>query len=192
MGDVRNQIGQIAEFMGQIREQSELSSSTSVNLMGEFEIAEAITLRSGMEVVGDLKVSNHSLEVDKDELFEEDEEDLAMASLEEALPQHPIIPNPSAAATLAPPPSNSSKVVHNSILSNLNPQNIPFPCRFLQSKKEEREKDIFITFPKVQVNMSILDKVKQLQKFAKNKKKGLYNEKKYSRERNGWGISRIH
>ncbi|KAM2624830.1 hypothetical protein TB1_031775 [Malus domestica] len=143
MGDMKNQIGQMAKLMGQIQEQSKLSSSTSVNLLGDFEIAKAITLRSGMEVAGDLKVSSHSLEVDKEELSKKEEEDSAMASLEEALPQHLIISNPIAATTLAPPPSNSSKFVPNSILSNLIPPNVPIPCRFLQSKKDEREKDIF-------------------------------------------------
>ncbi|CAN6583877.1 unnamed protein product [Malus baccata var. baccata] len=95
MVELKNQLGQIAEFMRQIQEQSELPISTIVNLMGDFEIVKAITLKSGMEVVGDLNVSNHSLEVDKEELLEKEEEDLDMASLEKALLQHQIILNPS-------------------------------------------------------------------------------------------------
>ena len=80
------------------------------------------------------------------------------------MPQHPVISNPIAAATLAPPPCNSSKVVPNSILSNPIPPNVPILCRFLQSKKKKREKDIFETFPKVQVNIPILGTIKQVPK----------------------------
>ena len=50
MTDVKNQIGQIAEFMGQFREQGKLPSSTIVNPKGGFETAKAITLRSCKEV----------------------------------------------------------------------------------------------------------------------------------------------
>ncbi|KAM1757638.1 hypothetical protein ACFX11_006872 [Malus domestica] len=146
--------------MGQIQEQSKLSSSTIVNSMRDFEIADAITLGSGMEVGAEPKMSKHSLEMDKELLSEEEEEDLATASFEKALPQHPIISNPIDAATLAPLPSNSSKVVLNSILSNLSPPNVPFPRRFMQSKKEESEKDILEAFQKLQVNIPILGTIK--------------------------------
>ena len=66
MSELKNQLGQIVEFMGQIQEQSELSSSTIVNSKGDFEIAEAITLGSGMEVGAEPKMSKHNLEVDKE------------------------------------------------------------------------------------------------------------------------------
>ncbi|KAM1878697.1 hypothetical protein ACFX14_040658 [Malus domestica] len=146
MVELKSQLGHIREFIGQIREQSELSSSTIVNLIGDFEIAKAITLGSRIEVGARPKMSKHSLEVDKELLSKEEEEDLAMASLEEALSQHPIISNPIVVATLAPPPFNPSKVVPSLILSNLISPNVPIPCRFLQSKKEEKEKDILKPF----------------------------------------------
>ncbi|KAM2731977.1 hypothetical protein EV2_035582 [Malus domestica] len=164
MGEMKKQFGQMEEFMGQIREQSELSNSTIVNSTGDFEIVEAITLRSGMEVAGDMKKSKHSLEVDKELLSKEENDDSTMASLEEALLQHPIISNPSVAITLSPPPSNSSKVVPNSIPSKLIPPNVPFPRRFMQSKKEDSEKDIFETFPKIQekeMAMEYLELIKE-------------------------------
>ncbi|KAB2617316.1 WD repeat-containing protein-like [Pyrus ussuriensis x Pyrus communis] len=129
MVELKNQLGQIAEFMGQIREQSELSNSTIVNSTGNFEIAEAISLGSGMEAGAEPKISKHSLEVDKELMSKKDkEEDSATASLKEALLQHPIICNHITTVTLAPS-SNSSKVVLNSILSNLSPPNVPFPRR---------------------------------------------------------------
>ncbi|KAM1060867.1 hypothetical protein ACFX2B_025199 [Malus domestica] len=49
--DLKKQVGQMAEFMGQFsREQGKLPSSTNVNPKGRFESAKAITLRNGKEV----------------------------------------------------------------------------------------------------------------------------------------------
>ena len=55
---------------------------------------------------------------------------------------------PLSEALIAPTPSNSSKVVP--ISSNPIPPNIPIPCRFMNSKEEESEKDILEDLPKVQ------------------------------------------
>ncbi|KAM2727981.1 hypothetical protein EV2_040234 [Malus domestica] len=71
-------MGEIAEFMGQIQEQSELSNSTIVNLMGDFEIAEAIPLGSAIVIGDNLKTSKHSLEEDKKLLIEEEEEEQSL------------------------------------------------------------------------------------------------------------------
>ncbi|CAN6547005.1 unnamed protein product [Malus baccata var. baccata] len=103
--ELEKQVGQIAEFMGQFREQGKLPSSTFVNPKGGFESAKAIMLRSGKEVGKEV----------------------------------PIVIN-----------------------SNVVPPNAPFPRRFMQSKKEEAEKDILETFRKVQVNIPLLDAIKQV------------------------------
>ncbi|CAN6552299.1 unnamed protein product [Malus baccata var. baccata] len=47
------------------------------------------------------------------------------------------------------------------------PLNVPFPSRFKQTKKEEAEKDILETFRKVQVNIPLLDAIKQVPRYAK-------------------------
>ena len=57
MMDMKKQIGQISEFLGQFREQDKLSSLTTMNLKGGFESAKAITLRSGKEVGNHPKTS---------------------------------------------------------------------------------------------------------------------------------------
>ncbi|CAN6707369.1 unnamed protein product [Malus baccata var. baccata] len=44
---------------------------------------------------------------------------------------------------------------------------MPFPGRFRHSKKEEAEKDILETFRKVQVNIPLLDAIKQVPRYAK-------------------------
>ncbi|KAM2168375.1 hypothetical protein ACFX1Q_037827 [Malus domestica] len=61
----------------------------------------------------------------------------------------------------------SGKVGSNPIPSNPIPPNVPFPRRFMQSRKEENKKDILETFRKVHVNMLFLDAIKQVPKYAK-------------------------
>ncbi|KAM0976053.1 hypothetical protein ACFX15_018482 [Malus domestica] len=51
--------------------------------------------------------------------------------------------------------------------SNSIPINAPFPRRFMQSKKDEGDKDIPDTFRKVQVNIPLLYAIKQVPKYAK-------------------------
>ncbi|KAM2349753.1 hypothetical protein ACFX1X_013221 [Malus domestica] len=51
--------------------------------------------------------------------------------------------------------------------SNSIPTNALFPRRFMQSKKDESDKVILDTFRKVQVNILLLDAIKQIPKYAK-------------------------
>ncbi|XP_070675722.1 uncharacterized protein [Malus domestica] len=157
MSEVKKQIGQISEFIGQFCEEGKLPSSTIVNPKGGFESAKAITLRSGKEVGIKQNTSKQSQNKDEKLLSEEEELDKATARKEVPLPQ------PSS----APKPSNSGKgdVIVNH--SNPIPPNAPFPHRFMQSKKEENEKDILETFRKVQVNIPLLDAIKQVPRYAK-------------------------
>ncbi|KAM2668267.1 hypothetical protein EV2_019874 [Malus domestica] len=50
VNELKKQMGQMAEFLGQFRENGKLPSTTVVNPNGGFESAKAITLRSGKEV----------------------------------------------------------------------------------------------------------------------------------------------
>ncbi|KAM2409104.1 hypothetical protein ACFX1X_028052 [Malus domestica] len=152
MSELKNQLREIVEFIGQIQEQSELSNSTIVNPTGDFEIAKAITLGSSIDVGADPKMSKHSHNVDKQLLQEEEEVDKATTREEHPLPQ----------PSKAPTPFNSGKVIPNSIISKPIPPTIPFPRRFLQSNEEESEKDILETFPKVQSNIPILGTTNQV------------------------------
>ena len=43
----------------------------------------------------------------------------------------------------------------------------PFPSQFAKFKKEEQEKDILETFRKVEVNIPLLDAIKQIPRYAK-------------------------
>ena len=130
MKDMREQIWQICEFLGQIREQGELPSSTNVNPEGGFETAEAITLRSGKEVGIESNTPQSAQKVDEKHQAEEDAVSTPTARIEESLPQDPKPPNS----------AKQGKLSSNSVISNSIPTNAPFPRRFMQSRKEESEK----------------------------------------------------
>ncbi|KAM1146053.1 hypothetical protein COP2_039132 [Malus domestica] len=122
-----------------------------------FESAKAITLRSRKEVGINPNTSKPSQKDDEKLLIEEEELDKATARKEVPLPQPPS----------ATKPSNSGKGDVILTHSNPIPPNAPFSRRFIQSKKEENEKDIRETFRKVQVNIPLLDAIKQVPRYAK-------------------------
>ncbi|CAN6583811.1 unnamed protein product [Malus baccata var. baccata] len=150
-------MGQIAEFMGQIREQGRLPSSTVVNPNGGFETAKAIMLRSGKQVGADSNTSKSSQD-EEDKLLKEEAQGAKPTAKDDQ-----TLPNSSS----PPKPSQTTKVSPNSTFSSSIPLNVPFPGRFRQSKKEEAEKDILETFRKVQVNIPLLDAIKQVPRYAK-------------------------
>ncbi|CAN6552317.1 unnamed protein product [Malus baccata var. baccata] len=154
---LEKQIGQIAEFVGQFRDQGRLPSSTVANPKGGFETAKAITLRSGKQVGIEPQASKSSQKEDEKLLFEEETQPTPTARMEHPLPQ----------PTCNSKPYNSAKVSSNPIPSSSIPLNVPFPSRLRQSKKEENEKDILETFWKVQVNIPLLDAIKQVPRYAK-------------------------
>ncbi|CAN6547329.1 unnamed protein product [Malus baccata var. baccata] len=109
-------------------------------------------LRSGKQV-GTAPQPSKSAPNEVEELIIEKEEQSMPTTREElSLPQAPM----------APKPSNLS----NSIPTNDFPLNVPFLSRFKQTKKEEAEKDILETFRKVQVNIPLLDAIKQVPRYA--------------------------
>ncbi|KAM0964206.1 hypothetical protein ACFX2I_023057 [Malus domestica] len=146
-----SQMGDIMEFMVQIQEQSELSSSTVENSKEDFEIHDAITLEGDMRDEAVPELSKHSPNNDELLLQAEEEED-DLGSLEEFLLQAPQIPMS----------SNSGEEVLNSLHSNIIPPNVLCPCRFLIPNIKESEKDIVEALPKVQSDIPILGAPKQV------------------------------
>ncbi|KAM1426956.1 hypothetical protein ACFXTO_019585 [Malus domestica] len=149
--ELEMQVGQIVEFMAQIRDQSELSNSNIANSKAEVEIDEAITLEGDREDEAVPEPSKHIPNMDELLLQAEEEED-DLGSLEEFLLQAPQIPMS----------SNSGEEVLNSLHSNDIPPNVLFPSRFLIPKQEESEKDIVEALPKVQKDIPILGATKQV------------------------------
>ncbi|CAN6547416.1 unnamed protein product [Malus baccata var. baccata] len=157
---LEKQVGQIAEFMGQFREQGKLPSSTMVNPKGGFEFAKAITLRSGKQVGSDPQHSKSRSNEVEELMIEEEEQKPPTAKVETPLPQALCDPKSSNL-------SNRGNNVSNPVPTNVFPSNVPFPNRFKKTKKEEAEKDILETFRKVQVNIPLLDAIKQVPRYAK-------------------------
>ncbi|CAN6712691.1 unnamed protein product [Malus baccata var. baccata] len=157
---LEKQIGQIADFVGKFQDQGQLSSSTIQNSKGGFESAKAILLRSGKEVGAGSKPSTSDLKDDKNLQFEEEEASPPTAKVDTPMPQASMAPNLFNS-------SNKGKNVSNSVPTNIFPSNVPFPSRFMQTKKEEAEKDILETLRKVQVNIPLLDAIKQVPRYAK-------------------------
>ncbi|KAM0981412.1 hypothetical protein ACFX2A_014746 [Malus domestica] len=159
--NLEKQVGQIAEFIGQFREQGRLPSSTVVNPKGGFESAKAITLRSGKEVGTEPKPSKSAPKEDEKMQIEEMDQAKATARIEQSLPQPPRLSNS----------ANKGKEGIIQVNSNVIPPDVPFPSRFLQAKNEEEEQDVLETFRKVHVNIPLLDAIKQIPKYAKFLKK---------------------
>ncbi|CAN6552358.1 unnamed protein product [Malus baccata var. baccata] len=169
---LEKQMGQIAEVVGQIKDQGKLPSSTIPNPKGGFESAKAITLRSGKEVgAGSSSKTGHK----EDEMLqmEEEESHEPTAKVEVPLPQ---VSNGPKLSNL----SNKGKNVSNSVSTNVVPSNAPFPSRFVQTKKDEAEKDILETLRKVQVNIPLLDAIKQVPRYAKFLKELCTTRKRFS------------
>ncbi|KAM1255941.1 hypothetical protein ACFX2G_030716 [Malus domestica] len=171
--NLEKQVGQIAEFMGQFREQGRLPSSTVVNPKGGFEYAKAMHLRSGKQVGSDLNPSKPRSYEEEELRIEEEEQRPLTAKVEPNVPQVPSDPNSSNS-------SNKGKNVSSSVSTNDFPANVPFPSRFKQTKKEEAEKDILETFRKVQVNIPLLDAIKQVPRYAKFLKELCTNRRRIS------------
>ncbi|CAN6589038.1 unnamed protein product [Malus baccata var. baccata] len=119
-----------------------------------------MSLRSGKQVGSDPQPSSSRSNEVEELIIEEDEQNTPMARVETPLPYAPKAPKPSKLA-------NKGKEVPILINSNVVPPNVPFPHRYMQSKKEEAEKDILETFRKVQVNIPLLDAIKQVPRYDK-------------------------
>ncbi|CAN6720978.1 unnamed protein product [Malus baccata var. baccata] len=157
---LEKQIGQIADFVSKFRDPGQLPSSTIPNPKGGFESAKAILLRSGKEVGAGPKPSTSDLKEDEKLQFEEQDTSPPTTKVNTPLPQASIGPNLSNSA-------NKGKNVSNSLPTNVFPSNLPFPSRFMHTKKEEAERDILETFRKVQVNIPLLDAINQVPRYAK-------------------------
>ncbi|CAN6566342.1 unnamed protein product [Malus baccata var. baccata] len=150
-----------------------LPSSTVVNPKGGFKSAKAMHLRSGKQVGSDLNPSKSRSNEEEELRIEEKEQRPLTAKVEPIVPQFPKDPNSSNS-------SNKGKNVSSSVPTNDFPANVPFPSRFKQTKKEEAEKDILETFRKVQVNIPLLDAIKQVPRYAKFLKELCTNRRRIS------------
>ncbi|KAL5573539.1 hypothetical protein UlMin_023136 [Ulmus minor] len=68
---------------------------------------------------------------------------------------------------ITPKEDNPPRKVNSNSSIPINVSSLPFPSRFATTKKEEHEKEILETFQKVQVNIPLLDAIKQVPRYAK-------------------------
>ncbi|KAL5564394.1 hypothetical protein UlMin_027558 [Ulmus minor] len=148
---LENQFSQLATTVGRLEAQGsgKLSSQIVINPK---ENASAISLRSGKQLD----------EAYKKPIKASDEKDLSLERDDATTPKEDNPPR---------------KVSHHSSIP-INVPYLPFPSRFSTTKKDRHEKEIFETFQKVQVNIPLLDAIKQVPWYAKFLKELCTNKRK--------------
>ncbi|KAL5554372.1 hypothetical protein UlMin_041773 [Ulmus minor] len=148
---IESQFSQLATTVGTLEAQGsgKLPSQTVINPK---ENASTISLRSG-KILDEAHKKPVQIGKEKDLSLEKDD---ATTSKEDTPPR---------------------KVNSNSSIP-INVSSLPFPSRFATTKKEEHEKEILETFRKVQVNILILDAIKQVPRYAKFLKDLCTNKRK--------------
>ena len=142
--NLEKQMGQVASSVGKL--EAQMNGKLSSQALNPIENISAIMLRSGKELE-----EKRSKQI---EMEEEEEIEIKLSTKKE----HP------------PPPqnetsTNTSKVTPHSM--NFSFKTIPpFPVSSSRSKKEEKEKEILKVFKKVELNIPLLDAIKQISKYA--------------------------
>ncbi|KAL7596426.1 hypothetical protein Lser_V15G28925 [Lactuca serriola] len=156
--NIQAQTGDLATALNKMEQRRKLPSQTEKN-----PNVSAITLRSG-KTLGESNPKRVSRE-------EEDEVIIVEPSKVVAPSKEPVLPN-------VDQPDSSNKPIKPLVIPP------PFPSQLASSKKQEEEKEILETFRKVQINISLLDAIKQIPRYAKflkdlctNKRKFKANEK---------------
>ncbi|XP_062028336.1 uncharacterized protein LOC133744212 [Rosa rugosa] len=193
MAEMKKQMSQVVKFMGKFHEQGKLPSGTIPN--PHFEQAKAITTRSGRTTIDPPMTSKKNQVVQEDEedvivLKNDKEEDPAtqkkesmtptskgkdksgsatsrietdLAIPESAMPRiESSLQSPTKPETKGNLSNSSVPVITNAFLSPM-----PFPRKFAKSKQEESDMAVLDTFKKVQVNIPLLEAIKQVPKYAK-------------------------
>jgi len=138
-------MGQVASSVGKL--EAQMNGKLPSQALNPKENVNAIMLRSGKE-----------LERQRSKQIEMEEEE----EIETELSTKKKHPSPSQTEIT----TNTSKVIPQSMNSNF--KTIPpFPVSSSRSKKEDKEKEILEVFKKVELNIPLLDAIKQIPKYAK-------------------------
>ncbi|KAH9680148.1 hypothetical protein KPL71_026438 [Citrus sinensis] len=162
---LENQIGQLATSMSRIegRTSGKLPSQPEINPK---ENASAMSLRNGKQLEPLLaKPSKVSTSLSPS-MTNSSPEVLPLTRKDDSHSALPV--NPSGQVSIPSPRIKTLSIPP------------PFPSRFKQSKKEEQEKEILETFRKVEVNIPLLDAIKQVPRYAKFLKELCSNKRKLS------------
>ena len=143
--NLEKQMGQVASSVGKL--EAQMNGKLPSQALNPKENVSAIMLRSGKE-----------LEEKRSKQIEMEEEE----EIETELSTKKKHPSPSQIETT----TNTLKVSPQSMTSSF--KTIPpFPVSSSRSKKEDKEKEILEVFKKVELNIPLLDAIKQIPKYAK-------------------------
>ncbi|KAL7609515.1 hypothetical protein Lser_V15G11270 [Lactuca serriola] len=139
--NIQAQIGDLATALNKIEQRGKLPSQTEKN-----PNVSVITLRSG-KTLGESQPKRVSRE-DEDEVIIVESPKVVVP------PKEPVVPN-------VDQPNPSNKPIKLLVIPP------PFPSRLASSKKQEEEKEFLETFRKVQINIPLLNAIKQIPSYAK-------------------------
>ncbi|KAL7586478.1 hypothetical protein Lser_V15G38878 [Lactuca serriola] len=139
--NIQAQIGDLATALNKMEQRGKLPSQTEKN-----PNVSAITLRSG-KTLGESNLKRVSRE-------EEDDVNVVEPPKVEATPKEPVVPN-------VDQPDSSNKPIKPLVIPP------PFPSRLAFSKKTEEENELCETFHKVQINIPLLNAIKQIPSYVK-------------------------
>ncbi|XP_052625670.1 uncharacterized protein LOC128132767 [Lactuca sativa] len=139
--NIQAQIGDLATALNKIEQRGKLPSKTEKN-----PNVSVITLRSG-KTLGE----SHPKRVSR-----EDEDEVIIVESPKVVvpPKEPVVSN-------VDQPNPSNKPIKLLVIPP------PFPSRLASSKKQEEEKEFLETFRKVQINIPLLNAIKQIPSYAK-------------------------
>jgi hypothetical protein len=151
--NLNNQIGQLATSLNQLQSQGsdKLPAQTMVNPQN----VSAITLRTGKSLPDPLQINDKKKTI----VVYDGDEDEGAATIKRKRPEQEE--EESNSSKIPVPPNGTGNKQQPSIP-------LPFPPKAVQRKKiEEIDKEILETFRKVEVNIPLLDAIKQIPKYAK-------------------------
>ncbi|CAN6580777.1 unnamed protein product [Malus baccata var. baccata] len=167
--NLERQMSQLASLMGQQHQPGRLPSQTVVN--PNVEQMNVVTLRSGKKVFEQSRMQKRT----RKDTIEQGE--LQTKNLEQDEASTETEKSPKDTELNKKDSDKVSKEVQNSFNSCVS---IPFPRRFMKSKKDQTDKEILDTFRKVQVNLPLLDAIKQVPKYAKFLKELYTNKRRFN------------
>ena len=196
IAELKNQMGKVVDFMGQIQEQGKLPGGTIPN--PRKEQAQAITTRSGKVLQpskpkqGQLASDDEGDNVVIEQIVAEPHVNVDGEAVKAKKKREAEL-EASKKRDLEKDPATSKKeqvpdpVVlkgNNSNLNNLvltNQSCLPFPSRFSKTKKAKEDEEVLEIFRKVQVNIPLIDCLKQIPRYAKFLKE-LCTQRRHTRE----------
>ncbi|XP_070672096.1 uncharacterized protein [Malus domestica] len=167
--NLERQMSQLASLMGQQHQPRRLPSQTVVN--PNAEQMNVVTLRSGKEVFEQSRMQKRTRK------YTIEQGELQTKNLEQDEASTETEKSPKDTELNKKDYDKVSKEVQNSFNSCVS---VPFPYRFMKSKKEQTDKEILDTFQKVQVNLPLLDAIKQVPKYAKFLKELCTNKRRFN------------